>query len=426
MSRKTWDTYLDNPELVRKFKAMMAEGRGRVTIERDLDLPRRAVCNLLQYFRENNSDLAHEMDLVRSKQRATDKANALGKLVRSEVRFTNTVEALLEQLNENLGKYKFNRPAARPAAPTKTNRWESRNPVGILQLADLHLNELVLAIDTTGYNESDYGKASARLKKHVLDSCTFLDAVGCRKVVVANTGDAINSDRRLDEILTNAGNRSRALIVAVDLIQQVLMELSEKYVVTYVTVGGNESRKHDDITWTDRSFGNNYDVDIHHMLQRLCGTNTRITFAPVQSSVEQVITVNDKNVLLVHGHQFKSNDIESSITKLYAKYAKAGILISYVICGHVHATLNSDFFSRSSSLVGDNAYSSGCLLLRGKAGQNLYIVTKDSIIPISIDLQEVLPRDGAYAFDKEFAEGTMQMKSRLKSESRIPINVITI
>jgi predicted phosphodiesterase len=288
------------------------------------------------------------------------------------------------------------------------------------------LNELVLAVDTAGYNESDYGTAAARLKKHVLDSCTFFDAVGCRKVVVCNTGDAINSDRRLDEVLANAGNRSRALIVSVDLIQQVLMELSEKYVVTYVTVGGNESRKHDDITWTDKTFGNNYDVDIHYMLQRLCGTNTRITFASIQSSVEQVVTINNKNILLVHGHMFKSSDIESSITKLYAKYAKAGILINYVISGHVHATLNSDFFSRSSSLVGDNAYSSGCLLLRGKAGQNIYIITEDSIIPIAIDLQEVSPKDGAYDFDKEFAEGTMQMKSRLKSESRIPINIITI
>lgn len=426
MAIKTWDKHLDNPELVTKFQTMMSEGRGRIVIERELGLPRRAVSKLLRYFRESNVDLAQTVDLIRSKQRATDKANALGKVVRSEVRFTNSIEALLEQLNENLGKYKFSRPVAQTATPTKTNRWESRSPVGILQLADLHLNELVLAIDTTGYNESDYSKSSARLKKHVLDSCTFMDAVGCRKVVVANTGDAVNSDRRLDEMLANAGNRSRALIVAVDLIQQVLMELSSKYDVTYVTVGGNESRKHDDITWTDKTFGNNYDIDIHHILQKLCSSNTSIAFAPVQNSVEQVIQVNKKNILFVHGHQFKSHDIESSITKIYAKYAKAQILIDYIISGHVHATLNSDFFSRSASLVGDNAYSSGCLLLRGKAGQNIYIITKDSIIPISIDLQNVLPKDGAYTFDKEFAEGTMQMKSRLKSESRIPINIITI
>ena len=426
MSKKIWTSHLNNPELVRKFKAMMAEGRGRVYIERELGLSRRIVCTLLEHFKEQSPDLAHQMELIRSRQKYADKANAVGKIVRSEVRFSNAIEELLAELNENLGRYEFHRPAARSAVPSKSKRWESRNPVGILQLADLHLNELVLAVDTAGYNESDYGKASARLKKHVLDSCTFFDAVGCHKVVVANTGDAINSDRRLDEILTNAGNRSRALIVAVDLIQQVLTELSEKYVVTYVTVGGNESRKYDEITWSSKTFGNNYDIDIHYMLQRLCGTNTRITFTSVQSSVEQIITINKKNILLVHGHQFKSNDIESSITKLYAKYAKAGILVNYVICGHVHCTMNSDFFSRSSSLVGDNAYSSGCLLLRGKAGQNIYIVTEDSIIPISIDLQETLPKDGEYPFDREFAEDTMQMKSRIKSESRIPINVITI
>jgi hypothetical protein len=41
---------------------------------------------------------------------------------------------------------------------------------------------------------------------------------GARKVVVACLGDFLNSDRRLDELLSNATNRSKATLLAVDIL----------------------------------------------------------------------------------------------------------------------------------------------------------------------------------------------------------------
>lgn len=421
-----WTEYLNDAELVKKFRTMVAEGMGRMVIERELGVPRRAVQALIKYFREQDPGATTTYDLMRARQKYADKATVLRRVVTSGVRLSNATDELVESLDRTISKYRFAPPAKAVKATRSDERWDSRHPVGILQCADLHLNETVLAIDTAGYNSADYGKACARLKKFVLDAGTFFDAANCRKILVVNTGDAVNSDRRLDEILTNAGNRSRALIVAVDIIQQVLMELSRKYQVVYITVGGNESRQHQDITYNERTFSNNHDNTIHHILSRLC-QGTGIDFRPIQGTVEQLVSINrNQTILFVHGHQFKGSDIETSVTRLFSKYSKSRINLQYVVAGHLHATYNSDFFSRSASLVGDNAYSSGCLIQRSKAAQNIYIVTDDGIIPISIDLQNTLKSDGAYSYDKDFAYGTEQMKSRQKADNRLLSSTIVL
>jgi predicted phosphodiesterase len=283
---------------------------------------------------------------------------------------------------------------------------------------------VVELVDTLAFNEYNYTKACQRLRKHTLRAIQYGVAAGCEKMVVVNTGDILNSDRRLDEMVTNAGNRSKALIVACDIVQQVLMELAQFFELSYVTVGGNEARKHEELTWSNKTFSNNYDLDVHYILERLLeGTN--ISFKPVVDSFEQVIEVNGQHILCVHGHQLKSHDIESSINKVYAKYAKSGQLITYVICGHIHSTYNSDFFSRSGSLVGDNSYSNNCLLTLAKASQNLFIVRKNGIDVIAVDLQDASDLTG-YFHNKQFAQGSGQMKSRVKADKNIRRSVISI
>ena len=56
-------------------------------------------------------------------------------------------------------------------------------------------------------------------------------------------------------------------------------------------------------------------------------------------------------------------------------------------------------YARSASLVGSNAYSGKALTFTSRAAQNIYLVSKDSINGIRIDLQEYEKYD-AYDFDK--------------------------
>ena len=68
---------------------------------------------------------------------------------------------------------------------------------------------------------------------------------------IAITGDLINSDRRLDEMLNMSVNRSQAVFLAVDLLQQVIHDIGEDYAVSVACVTGNESRLKQEWGWTD-------------------------------------------------------------------------------------------------------------------------------------------------------------------------------
>ncbi|MFN9646363.1 MAG: hypothetical protein ACK6BG_14865 [Cyanobacteriota bacterium] len=92
----------------------------------------------------------------------------------------------------------------------------------IMQLSDLHFNEQV---DITS-NRYDFSVASARLAKLASRVKQLGRSYGANKAVVACLGDFLNSDRRLDELLSNATNRSMATLLAVDILRAFLLDLS--------------------------------------------------------------------------------------------------------------------------------------------------------------------------------------------------------
>ena len=102
---------------------------------------------------------------------------------------------------------------------------------------------------------------------------------------------------------------------------------------------------------------------------------------------ELVIKVAGQNVLMMHGHQLGKMD-STRIAKVISKFSRKNIDINFLICGHLHEACISDFWARSSSLVGANAYSENALNLSSKASQNIYILTEDGRHDIRIDLQD--------------------------------------
>jgi len=272
--------------------------------------------------------------------------------------------------------------------------------VGVIQLSDLHFGERIVEIAD---NVFDTSVICARLKKFADSAIRYFKATGVQNVLIAMTGDLVNSDRRLDEIVGNAGNRADILFTAVDVLQQFIAHISSEFAVTVASVCGNESRIGKDIGWATFIASDSFDAIIHNTLSRLFSDWERVRFVEMHDPLECVVNVNGSHFLLVHGHNGLSStkSIETEVAKTKAKYANRGIAIDYVISGHIHQCYISDQFARSSGLPGGNAYSDKALNLSSKASQNLYLVHKDgSIDGVKVDLQ-VVDKSNAYQYNEQ-------------------------
>ncbi|MFN9646836.1 MAG: hypothetical protein ACK55C_01400, partial [bacterium] len=108
----------------------------------------------------------------------------------------------------------------------------------IVQLSDLHFNEQV----DLPNNRYDFSVAAARLAKLSASVKQLGRSYGASKVVVACMGDFLKSDRRLDELLSNATNRSKATLLAVDILRAFLLDLRSEFNLEIYGITGNESR----------------------------------------------------------------------------------------------------------------------------------------------------------------------------------------
>ena len=115
--------------------------------------------------------------------------------------------------------------------------------------------------------------------------------------------------------------------------------------------------------------------------------------------------------MMLHGHNLKSN-VETSIEKMIGQISSNNkITLDYIIFGHIHQCQISDFYARSSSLSGGNAYSSNKLQLVSRSSQNIHIVSEHSLHSIKIDLQET---DGIEGYEL-YPGFEIQNKKKIKN-----------
>ena len=119
-----------------------------------------------------------------------------------------------------------------------SGKFQRKGSVMVVHLSDLHLNELI-QLQT---NQFDFIIAAQRLELYASKIKTYGEALGITRVVLAIGGDIINSDRRHDEVLNNATNRSRTVVLAVHLLRQFALDLRENFYIDVVGVCGNEGR----------------------------------------------------------------------------------------------------------------------------------------------------------------------------------------
>ncbi len=336
----------------------------------------------------------------KSLQRRTDENRVLNKNFREYARVENTLTALNEALILQLSSETYK--------PITYKHPDKEGTVLVVQVTDLHFNELVEMPD----NEYGFTVGAKRLQKYAHTVHEVAKLYNVSNIVVALTGDILNSDRRLDEQLSMATNRTKASIIATQILYHFLQDINRAANLKILSVSGNESRVKEDFGMSEILMSDNYDYAVFNMLKMLFKGAQGIEFIE-GDPVEQVINVNNSNILVTHGTGIKEG--QAAMQQIFGKYAAKGILLDYAIFGHVHFTNITDIYSRSGSLVGNNVYSDRGLNLVTKASQVIHIFEKDGTInSLKVGLQYAGDYDGydikedLEAYNSRFADNTRQ------------------
>ena len=363
------------------------------------------------------SELEDIMDeslrLAKRNQFISDKFRIQGKTFRENTRIENAVIEYVKELRNTIRENPINIDIN-----YMPNTGYDGKSIGIVHLSDLHFNELV---DVVG-NKYDFKVAAQRLK---LMARKVTDAFNARKVntaYVIMTGDMLNSDRRVDELLSMATNRAQATFLAAKILSQFILDLAMTYNVKVISVTGNESRIREDYTQLDSMATDNFDYMIYeNMKEYLSGLKGRVEFIS-GNTFEYVLSVNGTNILIVHGHRLgkmSSNDLSKAITK----WTKRGVIINMIMCGHLHETNITDTLLRTGSLVGNNAYADVGLNLYSRASQNFYIVDESGNLDATrVDLQYIKDEYDTYDIKDELVAYNAKSIDKLKSKQ----NIITV
>lgn len=352
--------------------------------------------------------LEQNVKLGFQKQKLADLRRIENKSFREHARKYNAVEGYIQELKEVFDKNSLH-------TKTVKHNTKCKGKVGVLHLSDLHFNELV----NLEHNKYDFHIAGQRLRFFVEQAIKYFKADGVATVFVAFTADLMNSDRRLDELLATATNRSRATFCAVDILNQVILDLNKHFNVKVGWVNGNEGRVGKDVGFVDQIASDNYDEVILRTMSYYFKDAKGVEFIEPQDSLEMVVNIAGQNLLLVHGHTM-GRDTSKGITKLKAKHAAQGNIIDYIIFGHIHEAYISDTFARSGSPVGDNAYSDKALNLTGRASQNIYIFSEDgNRNGIKIDLQNIPKGYKGYETDETLHSYNIKSVEKGKPHSLI-------
>ena len=360
---------------------------------------------------ETNVRLAKQNQALVDRNRIKDKA------FREHARIENAVlsynEALLAELEQH--------GAALADCPRRTGPLDPGAAALVVHLSDNHFNELV----NLPTNRFDFEVAAKRLQLLAQKAKLLGKAYGVERIVVFFGGDLMNSDRRLDELLAMSTNRARATVLAVHLYKQFLMDLRSEFFVDVFGVTGNESRAKENLGWVDVVATDSYDFTIYAMLQAIFDVveDKGMRFHEFQAN-EVVFKLHNETFLGVHGHQVNATD-QKKCQAIIGKYAAKGINVTHILCGHIHASIISDYVSRNASLVGSNAYSEEALGFVSKAAQNIHIVTPQGLDGFKADLQNVDGVEG-YEIISKLAEYNAKSADKAGLAMREPTTLVQV
>ena len=357
------------------------------------------------------------VQLAKANQRLSDQNRIAGKAFREHARIENAVTAYNESILAELQVH----GAALADCPRRTGPLDPKAAALVVHLSDNHWNELV----NLPTNRFDFEVGAKRLALLAQKTKLLGKAYGVERIVVFFGGDLMNSDRRLDELLAMSTNRARATVLAVHLYKQFLLDLRSDFFVDVFGVTGNESRAKDNLGWVDVVATDSYDFTIYAMLQAIFESveDKGMRFHEFQAN-ETIFSIHNETFLGVHGHQVNATD-QKKCQAIIGKYAAKGVNVTHILCGHIHATVISDYVSRNASLVGSNSYSEEALGFISKAAQNIHVVTPQGLDGFKADLQNVDGVEG-YEIISKLAEYNAKSADRAHSAMREPETIVKV
>lgn len=382
------DLYENDKDVAGDKVAVARFLKHKYNIPKTVDAIRTAMRSRLDNHYADKSIVEQNVRLAKQKQKAQDQNRIERKAFREHARLENALE---EFAKSQLEIYKEHAEQLKTIKLKPLHKNSTHKGTGVIQLTDLHGNELV----NLPHNKYDFNIMAKRLKLYISQCIDHFKYKKYKKVAMLFTGDLLNSDRRLDELLNASTNRAKATSLMRYILTQAILDVRNAgFEITIVSVLGNESRAGKEMPFSNEGLSDNYDFMIMDGIKQMfeLANIKGIKFGSLDK-VEEVVNIDGKNWLIAHDVS-KMTDKQDKAQSGIGRYSLNGVKIDFIIGGHIHATRVTDISARSSSLVGSNSYSENALNLAGKAAQNYYLCENGKITTIVVDLQDVSDVDG--------------------------------
>ena len=374
---------------------------------KDFDSFRRSISRACQKVDEDTELIEYNVRLAKQKQKFQDTNRIERKAFREHARIENAVEEYGKALNKQLkllgSKLKLNlKQCSRKGGG-----------VGVIHITDVHANELV----NLPHNQYNFGILSQRLKHLIQESISYFKYKGVESVLMAFTGDLLNSDRRLDELVNQATNRSKASVIMAHLVIQAIADVAQYYPVKVVSVLGNESRVNKEMTFSNEAFSDNYDFTIMAMAREVIEASElyNVQFQSIDQ-METVVNFGEQTWLLAHDVS-KYTDKQGKTQQAIGRYFLQGLGVDFIIGGHIHSFRGTDISCRSGSIVGSNPYNEHSLNFAGRASGVCYVVQGKTRAIQYIDLQYA--DNEGYEYESKLEAYNIKSSGKLKPKEAV-------
>ncbi|CAB4202059.1 hypothetical protein UFOVP1360_44 [uncultured Caudovirales phage] len=306
-------------------------------------------------------------------------------------RLLTEAEARVGELERLLDRYTVVRPG-----DTKVPKWlaapkgkqRQHHATALLQLSDLHLDEVVDLDAMAGMNAYDRDIATKRLERIVEGvvklSTTYVGGVVFDGIVVALNGDILSGMIHEELAYTNEAPTPASIAHWVPLLASALDYLADHFgAVLVVCTDGNHDRTYRKIPAKQRA-ESSYAWIVYNWLADLCRPDDRISFK-LTTAESQVYDIYSTTFHQVHGDGFRSaggvGGIYPSMLKYIARmdqlWAQQGTHIDCHLFGHWHQYLTGPNFIVNGSLKGYDEYAKRSGFGFEKARQALAIITPE-------------------------------------------------
>lgn len=280
----------------------------------------------------------------------------------------------------------------------------------VVQLSDIHFGCVVRGMEERqDANEWDFTIAARRLRALCEHAKFYGLAHRAEEVVVALTGDIFDSKigkERYDKMLNSEGAACYTFSRGKDLVIQFINDLVESEIfgrVRVTGIAGNEARLFSDRGHSHVMSADNWDSALNAELASYYrGTDVECEFGVNR----KVLDIQGHRMLMIHGDQGRFNPTNQTATQSLLGQHNA----TFGISGHIHDTLITGKWVRSSSVMGTDFYAGDGLGLDGIAAQNVMWLAPGQRNTYAIDLQNPDPGLEPYElFDYGGAYGSAEL-----------------